>query len=100
MEIETPESNDFTIYSKSGCIDCNKVKDLLKNNKQKYLVIVCDDYLFDDKEIFLSIMNNYTNCEWNRFPMVFHNGKFIGGFNETKIYVDKLLAFNFYRNEF
>lgn len=95
MEFEQPESNDFTIYSKSGCIDCNKVKDLLKNNKQKYLVFVCDEYLFEEKENFLSFMSKYTESNWKRFPMVFHNGKFVGGFIETKLYVDKLLAFNF-----
>jgi glutaredoxin len=95
MEIEKPSSNAFTIYSKSGCINCRKVKDFLKNNKQEYIEINCDEYLLEDKVYFLSFIENYSKCEWKVFPMVFHKEEFIGGYEETKLYVEKLLAFNF-----
>jgi glutaredoxin len=95
MEIEMPASKDFTIYSKSSCINCRKIKDFLKLNKQSYIVIDCDDYLFEDKEFFLSFIKNYTKCDCKLFPIVFHNGQYIGGYDETTKYVDKLLVFNF-----
>jgi glutaredoxin len=95
MEIETASSTDFTIYSKSGCINCRKVKELLKNNKQIYVVIDCDDYLLEDKEFFLSFIKNCAKKECKIFPMVFHKGDFIGGYDETATYLDKINAFNF-----
>jgi len=95
MEIEAPSEHNFTIYSKSGCINCRKVKDLLKKDNIEYEIIDCDDYLLEDKENFLLFIQSYSNIEWRSFPMVFHNGKFIGGLNETINYLDKLISFDF-----
>jgi len=94
MEFEKPSDNNFTIYSKSGCINCRRVKDLLKNNNSEYEMIDCDDYLLEDKENFLLFIQSYSNVECKIFPMVFHNGKFIGGFNETKEYLDSIQKTN------
>jgi glutaredoxin len=94
MEFEKPSDNNFTIYSKSGCINCRKVKDLLKNNNSEYEMIDCDDYLLEDKENFLLFIQSYSNAECKIFPMVFHNGKFIGSFNETKEYLDSIQKTN------
>jgi glutaredoxin len=94
MEFEKPSDNNFTIYSKSGCINCRRVKDLLKNNNSEYEIIDCDDYLLEDKENFLLFIQSYSNVECKIFPMVFHNGKFIGGFNETKEYLDSIQKTN------
>ena len=94
MEIEKPAIHDFTIYSKSGCINCNKVKDLLKTKNQKWIVVDCDDYLFDYKEEFLSFIQKYSFKEWKTFPMVFHNEKFIGGYEEVKNFLDKIIDFS------
>ena len=95
MEIEKPSNKDFTIYSKSSCVNCRKTKDLLKTAKLDFVVVDCDDYLFEDKDGFLSFIQKYTKNDCKMFPMVFHKGGFIGGYDETKIYVDKLNAFNF-----
>ena len=53
MNFEEPFENKFTIYSKSGCINCRKVKDLLKIAGFDYEIIDCDDYLLEDKEEIL-----------------------------------------------
>jgi glutaredoxin len=94
MEIEKPAVHDFTIYSKSGCINCRKVKDLLKTKNKKWIIIDCDDYLLEDKQLFLTFIQKYSTIEWKTFPMVFHNEKFIGGIEETKDYLEKIIDFS------
>jgi glutaredoxin len=83
MDFEKPSINNFTIYSKSGCINCRKLKDYFKKNNIEYEVIECDDYLLEDKENFLLFIKNYSKVEWKIFPMVFFDTNFIGSFNET-----------------
>lgn len=95
MIFELPCEDKFTIYSKSGCINCRKVKDLLKKNNFDYEIIDCDDYLLENKYVFLSFIQSYSITEWKTFPMVFHNGKFVGGYDEVFKYLDKLTSFDF-----
>ncbi len=83
LKIEEPSSITYTIYSKSGCPGCKKVKDLLRSENP--LVIDCDEYLLEDKEGFLSFIQNITQKSVKMFPMVFNKDKiFIGGYEETK----------------
>jgi glutaredoxin len=89
MSFEKPSDNNYTVYSKSGCINCRKVKELFKNNNIEYEIIDCDDYLLEDKENFLLFIQIYANTECKTFPIVFCNGKFIGSFNETIKYLDE-----------
>jgi glutaredoxin len=95
MNFEKPSQTNFTIYSKSGCLNCRKIKDLFKNQNIEYEIIDCDDYLLEDKENFLLFIQSYSKIEWKIFPIIFHDGKFIGGFNETTKYLDKLISFDF-----
>jgi glutaredoxin len=87
MEFENPSENNFTIYSKSGCPNCNKVKTLLKENNLLFNIIDCDEYLLEDKENFLSFIEKKAEIQCKLFPIVFFNGVFIGGYNETKNYI-------------
>ena len=89
----TPLDTGFTIYSKSGCSNCTKVKKLLLDKQSFFVDISCDEYLLEDKEGFLSFIKERANKEYRIFPMVFKDGKFIGGFNETQLYFDKLSCF-------
>lgn len=91
MEIPSPLLNGFTIYSKSGCSNCLKAKNLLKDNKGLFNIIDCDEYLIEDKAFFLSFMEEKIGYSIKVFPFVFQDSKFIGGFNETKKSVEKLL---------
>jgi glutaredoxin len=88
MIFEEPFENNFTIYSKSGCVNCRKLKDLLKSYCFDYEIIDCDDYLLEDKDNFLLFIKSYSIVEWKSFPIVFFNGKFIGGLQETKEYLE------------
>ena len=90
MEFEEPFENKFTIYSKSGCVNCRKVKDLLKSANLEYEIIDCDDYILEEKENFLLFIQSYSISEWKVFPMIFYDGKFIGGLSETHNFLKTL----------
>ena len=90
MEFNEPNNVDFTIYSKSGCENCKKVKNLLKDKGIKYIIIDCDEYIIFDKQNFLLFIKNIAHKDCTTFPMVFNNGEYVGGYNETKKYCDKL----------
>jgi len=94
MEFIEPIKNTFTIYSKSGCKNCTKVKQFLQENKIYYKVVDCDEYIIEDKETFLLFIKDVAQKEYNTFPMVFNDTKFIGGYNETVEYVKKILSFD------
>jgi glutaredoxin len=93
-DIPEPLANEFTVYSKSGCPNCTKVKHLLKEKNLTFSVIDCDEYLLEDKTAFLQWMENLIGKEYKLFPMVFDNKKFIGGFNEVNKYVETILVFD------
>ena len=94
MNIFEPLKTGFTVYSKSECSYCTKVKKLLLDKQTFFTDVSCDEYLLEDKEVFLTFIKERANKEYRTFPMVFYNGKFIGGFTETKLHFDKLLSFN------
>jgi glutaredoxin len=91
MEFEKPLENGFTIYSKSGCPNCIKAKTLLKDKKLLFHIVDCDDYIIEVKTGFLKFIYELTNREIKTFPIIFHDGIFIGGFSETEELVDNLL---------
>ena len=84
MEFTEPTSKGYTIYSKSGCTYCTKVKDLLKLLKLPYEMVNCDEYLLEDRDGFLAFIKERAGKEYKTFPMVFADAKFLGGFSETK----------------
>ena len=90
MEFESPSKTGFTIYSKSGCPNCKNVKKLLEENKMEFYIIDCDEYLIEEKDKFLEFIANICKKEVKVFPMIFFDGKFVGGFKETKEYVINL----------
>jgi len=94
MEIMEPFDNGFTIYSKSGCSNCTKVKKLLLEKQIFFVDISCDEFLIEDKEQFLLFIKERAKNDYRVFPMVFKNAKFIGGFIETQMYLNKELSFD------
>lgn len=90
MDFILPNSNTYTIYSKSDCSFCKKAKQLLSNVEPKPLIIECNDYLLQNRKEFLDFIFTCAGREYKTFPMVFHNGTFIGGFTELKEYHSNL----------
>jgi glutaredoxin len=93
MSFEAPSQTGFTIYSKSNCLFCTKVKQLLTDNQIFFVEIQSDEYLLEDKEDFLSFIKGLIQKEYRTFPMVFNHGQFIGGFTDTESFVNKQLCF-------
>jgi len=90
-----PESGKYTIYSKSNCPNCVKVKELLMSEKIDFTIINCDPYLESRKPEFLTFIKQLIGREWTIFPMVFDNHRqFIGGFKDTIIHIERLLEFS------
>jgi glutaredoxin len=87
--IENPASEGYTIYSKSGCINCTKIKNLLKDKHLFFSEIQCDEYLLEDKEGFLMFIKERAKKEHKTFPIIFYNSGFIGGYNEAKENIEK-----------
>lgn len=85
------ETTQYTVYSKSGCPNCIKVKELLKTNNLLFTIIDCDDYLLENKKSFLLFIMNLTSQDWKTFPIVFNkDSRLIGGFIDTKLYLENL----------
>lgn len=94
-EFPTPSTVKYTIYSKSGCPNCNRVKDLLKQKSVDFDQHNCDEYLLESKEEFLQFIAGLAGKECRVFPMVFDStGVFVGGYTETKTMLERQLDFN------
>jgi glutaredoxin len=91
MEFSEPSINGFTIYSKSGCFNCSKIKKLLKEHNIVFVEIDCDDYLVENRDNFLSFIQNKTSKSDNTFPIIFNDGNFIGGYAETVEFINKII---------
>lgn len=89
MEFSKPEILGFTIYCKSGCPNCLKVKNLLYDKNIKPVIVDCDEYLIEEKNNFLIFIKKYANKDYTKFPIVFKDGFFIGGYTETIDYFNK-----------
>lgn len=92
-EFPYPQKGVITVYSKSGCINCTKVKSLLKEKQIVFNVIDCDEFILETKEKFLLFIQQIIGKEYKLFPMVFDDTIFIGGYNETNKYLQKVLDF-------
>jgi glutaredoxin len=92
MDFKEPLKTGFTIYSKSGCINCNKVKLLLELKNIVFDVIDCDEYILEKREIFLLFIKEISGKEIATFPIVFYDEKYIGGYSETFKFVTKQIV--------
>ena len=90
---ESLQTTGFTVYSKSGCVNCVKAKEILKGKNLLFVTVDCDEYLIEDRENFLFFISQKANKECKSFPMIFNDGVFIGGVSELKIHIDKLFSF-------
>lgn len=98
MEFTEPLQNGFTIYSKSGCHNCSKIKKMLTDKNIFFIEVNCDEYLIEEKVNFLFFIEKkigslYSAFPYSTFPIVFYDGKFIGGYIETSKYINELLLF-------
>jgi glutaredoxin len=88
-------NSEYTIYTKSGCDFCKKVKNLLTLENKSFNEINCDKLLTSNilRAQFLSTIKNKTGIDWKTFPIVFNKTHFIGGYNETVKYIEREKSF-------
>lgn len=75
----------FILYSKSGCPDCDRAKNLL--SKEKYVNINCDQMLKNNRDEFIKSMELKTHRPFRQFPLIFLNDMFIGGYSDLLEYL-------------
>jgi glutaredoxin len=85
LKIQKPSGEGYTIYTKSRCKYCVKVKELLKNDAA-LTIIDCDPYLIDEekKKKFLEEVQTIVGRPHKTFPMVFRDGSFVGGCDDVE----------------
>ena len=83
---------NYTIYTKPKCSFCDKVKEVLKDVKDP-IWIDCSSYLTSEssKQLFLQFIKDTAKIPetYKTFPMVFCNGRFVGGYTETKLFHER-----------
>ena len=94
MNITIPHPyHDFTIYSKTGCVNCETAADLVRSFNLKY--ISCDEWLKIDRELFITEISRI--CKVPRitsFPLIFAKGEYIGGLNSLKVFLEDSIILN------
>lgn len=77
----------YTVYTKPGCSFCDKVKVLLQGVNPEPIWVDCSDYLKTEasKQLFLQFIQDTAQLRepYKTFPMVFRDGRFIGGYTEA-----------------
>ena len=79
MSYEVPNKTGYFIFSKSNCPACVEIKKYLP----KAVYVNCDKYLEEDMDGFLDYVWAMCGDKYPRtFPMVFHDGKYIGNLGD------------------
>jgi glutaredoxin len=81
----------WVLFTKEHCKYCDKAKALLPEAER----VPCDAYLTSSRDEFLEQMDRLSGREYRTFPMVFYNGKFVGGYTETAKRFEQEKAFSF-----
>lgn len=88
--IPDPLANGYTVYSKRDCVWCERVKELIYREAPGVTVnvVACDDALAANREEFIKHMQERTELQTIKFPLVFHQGAFIGGYTDTRNHLE------------
>lgn len=89
MNVEL-SNQGWTIFTKRNCAYCTKVKNLVPEAR----FIESDVFLTEQRNVFLEKLDKWTGKEYRKFPMVFLDKRFIGGYTETKKYLDDMNTFD------
>lgn len=93
-EFIKPATTGYTIYTKSGCPNCVKIKKYLCECGAELLVVNCDEYLIENKEDFLQFIAKSAKKEVKQFPIIFFDEEYIGGYAEAQSHYEKMNAFS------
>ena len=76
----------YIIYSKSGCPNCEKAKNLLTNEEK--IIFNCDQMLKNNREEFLLSIELKTRRPFKSFPIIFIDDEYLGGYEELLHHLD------------
>ena len=93
MECYNKLEDEFILYSKNDCKFCDLSKQLLLDEGYSYEIIMCDNYLKEDREGFLKRMEEKIGYSYTTFPMIFHKDSFVGGYTELVKKVEQMECF-------
>jgi glutaredoxin len=83
--VQGPTRGYYTVYSKTGCVYCDKAKQLLSTQRKQYKYVLCDEFLFENREKFLNEIKLFTGAELKTFPLILDgDGDVIGGYTELE----------------
>jgi glutaredoxin len=84
MTYTKPANSGYTIYTISNCKFCKMAKEYLAKSKIKTKVVNCDTHIetLRKRDEFYTFIRQYTSIPYTYFPMIFYNGKFVGGYKE------------------
>ena len=91
MEYPKPFDTNFTVYTVTKCGYCNRFKhELRKHGREPPEVILCDEFVStpEQKRNFFAHVNTMTTKPHYTFPIIFHNGKYIGGFTDSCAFLE------------
>jgi glutaredoxin len=80
------KTKKYDIIILEKCPFCKDLVDILQKNnvKYNYIEIERNDEEQEKKTICKKIITDKFSKEHNTFPMIFHNGKFLGGLDKFK----------------
>lgn len=78
--IDKFKSINWLIFTKKGCGYCTKAKNLLKEHNIVFTETEIDS---ENSYTIYAQIDKYTN-KYRYFPIIFNNGKFIGGYSELE----------------
>lgn len=90
MNLPEPIPHTITVYTKSNCSNCDKVKAYLIKKNLSYNLIDCDQFLGDEetKRHFLSQIYCYSGQKIKSFPIIFYDRRCIGGYYDLLEYYE------------
>jgi glutaredoxin len=88
MSYPLPEKFGYTVFTRKNCTFCDKLKHLFFSEAIEDIKwIESDEFIATNKYAFLLHVENCAGVVHTTFPIVFHNGSFVGGYNDTVAYV-------------
>ena len=84
-----PQKKGFTVYGRAGCPYCDRTVELLKTSGERFKYFQ-RERLEASRYQFHEDLAKYIGNYGKTFPLIFYNGKFIGGYSELKKSMDRL----------
>lgn len=70
----------YLIYSKTGCVYCDKAKELLENEDK--IIIDCDQMLKNNRDDFIKEIEARMRKPFRTFPVIFSDNIYLGGYDD------------------